>query len=395
MAGDRFAGQRPIIAVAGALAHKPHHGGHAWVLLHYLLGFRRLGWDILFIDRIDPHCSVDAAGRPCAPDASINAAYVSELLSRFDLGDSFVVLAEGGRVIAGLSRDEAIDRLRRSAALLNIMGFLREPEWLAAAPGRVFIDIDPGFPQMWCDLGLADLFADHDAFVTVGSNIGRGGCTVPTCGRDWITMRPPVVLDCWPEWPAVEDAPFTTVASWRGGYGPVDYKGQTYGLRVHEFRRFLDLPSRTGARFELALDIDPSDAADVERLRDAGWILRPPREVAGTAEAYRACVRASAAEFTPAKNMYVRSQGGWFSDRSVCYLASGRPVVAQRTAPTPACPEGEGLLLFDTIDEATASVNEVRRDYARHSRAARRLAETYFDSDIVLGALVRDLGLES
>ena len=159
-------------------------------------------------------------------------------------------------------------RLASSDLLLNVMGYLDDEELLAAPPLRVFLDIDPGFGQMWRQLGLADLLAGHDRFVSVGLNVGSAGCAVPDCGLDWIPTLPPVALDHWPVVP--DGTRFTSVATWRGPYGPVEHEGRTYGLRVHEFRRFLSLPGLTPGEFEIALAIDPADAADAERLATGG-----------------------------------------------------------------------------------------------------------------------------
>jgi hypothetical protein len=273
------------------------------------------------------------------------------------------------------------------------MGFLTDEDVLAAAPRRVFLDTDPGFGQMWRELGQADVFAGHDAHATIGENIGHPECEIPTCGLDWITTRQPIVLAEWPATPRRRDV-FTTVASWRGAYDPVEYRGKRYGLRCHEFRRFFELPRLTGQEFELALDIHPADHEDREALERNGWRLVDPRAVAGDPWSYRRYIQDSMAEICVAKNMYVETKSGWFSDRSICYLASGKPVLHQDTGLRHLYPTGEGLILFSTLEEAAAGVEAIRSDYERHSRAARAIAEEYFDSDKVLGKLLEKLGLD-
>jgi len=221
--------------------------------------------------------------------------------------------------------------------------------------------------------------------VTVGAGIGTPGNVVPTGERTWIPTLPPVALSHWP----VTSTParsITSVCSWRGPFGPIEYDGHLYGLRVHEFRRFLELPARSGAEFELALDIDPADGADRTRLEAAGFRLIDPRTVAGDPWQYRDYVSNSFAELCVAKNLYVDTAGGWFSDRSACYLAAGRPVVAQHTGA--AVPAGEGLLTFRTPDEAVAAMADLRARPAAHARAARELAEAYLSARVVLPALV-------
>lgn len=374
------------VVVAGSLAQRPGIGGHAWVFLQYLLGFRRLGYDVLFADQLDPALAVDAAGRPCPVEASVNARYLASVMADAGLDDSWTLLT--GADGLGVPRREVIARTRGSALLLNVMGYLRDDDVLAAAPLRVFLDIDPGFGQMWRALGLADLFTGHDRYVTVGENIGRPGCRIPTVGVDWIPSRPPVVLSEWPVTPPPDRPAFTSVGSWRGPFGPVEYDGEVYGLRVHEFRRFLTLPRDTGAEFRVALDIDEVETRDLTALDENEWMRIDPRAVARTPADYRRWIQGSAAEFLVAKNMYVATRGGWFSDRSACYLASGRPVLAQDTGLADLYPVGEGLVTFTDRDEAVDGAHDIARNWTRHSAAARRVAEECFDSDRVLRRLL-------
>ena len=370
------------IVVAGSVAQRPGFGGHTWVFLQYLLGFRRLGWNVVFLDRLEPAMGVGETG----------ITYVVDVCRAFGLDADFAVLGERGEAVAGLSRSEVLERVRDSALLLNVMGFLEDREILAAAPQRVFLDIDPGFGQMWRELGLADPFAGHHAFVTIAENIGKPDCTIPTCGLEWVTTRPPIVLDEWPA-TSVEGGSFRTVGSWRGPYAPVEYEGTTYGLRAHELRRFVELPRLSVERFELALEIDPADKTDRDNLLASGWALVDPAKVAGDTDAYRNYIQSSKAELMVAKAMYVQTRSGWFSDRSICFLASGKPVLAQDTGLDGLYPRGEGLVTFETPEDAVAGAAEISRDYERHARGARALAEESFDSDKVLGRLLEMLGV--
>jgi hypothetical protein len=385
------------IVIAGSLAQKPARGGHTWVFLQYLLGFQKLGWDVVFLDRLEPDMCIDDAGARVPVESSRNVRYFLEVMSRFGLDGSFGLLCAGDTNTIGLSRAEILERVSTSAALINIMGFLKDDEILTAAPKRVFLDIDPGFGQMWQALGQHETFSGHDAYVTIAENIGKPECAIPTCGLAWITTRQPVVLDEWPVAPVARGGDgkgaITSIASWRGAYGPVEYQGTTYGLRVHEFRKFAALPSLTARPFEIALDIHPADVKDVDLLCGNGWSLIEPRRAAGDPWRYRDYIRGSAAELMIAKGMYVQTHSGWFSDRSICYLASGRPVLAQDTGLGDALPTGEGLMTFDTVEEAAAATRAIARDPARHALAARRLAEDFFDSSKVLGALTRKLEL--
>jgi hypothetical protein len=223
--------------------------------------------------------------------------------------------------------------------------------------------------------------------LTIGGRIGSDGCTVPTCGRDWIPTLQPIVLEAWPAAGPPARQTFTTVGHWRS-YGSIWHAGVHYGQKAHSLRRLFALPRMTEAPFSLALGIDPNEAADLAQLSVNGWSLVDPATVAWTPDAYAGFVRNSWAELGLAKSGYVAACCGWFSDRSICYLASGRPVVAQDTGFGRDFETGAGVLAFSTLDEAAAAVESVRGDWTRHSRAARALAEDVFDSDRVLTRLV-------
>jgi hypothetical protein len=387
--------KRDTIAIAGSLAQKPGRGGHTWVLLQYLLGFQRLGWDVLLLDRLETEVCVDDAGRPCHPEESWNLRYFLQVMRGFGLDDAFALIVNGGERFIGLSERQVLERVRSAACLVNVNGFLTDQAILGAAPRCVYLDIDPGFAQMWHALGLPNPLGGHDSYVTIAENIGRAGCCIPTCGLDWLTTRPPVVLEHWPWRESSGVGCFSSIARWRGAFGPVTYQGRTYGLRVHEFRKFAHLPRMSQQSFRLALDIHPSEANDLALLAAGGWVLDNPAEAAGDPWTYRTYIQNSIGEFLVAKNMYVQTQCGWFSDRSVCYLASGRPVLAQDTGLRWLYSMGAGLLTFSTLDEARASGEAVARDYGRHAQAARRLAEAYFDSDKVLRRLLDSLKIGS
>jgi hypothetical protein len=228
--------------------------------------------------------------------------------------------------------------------------------------------------------------------VTIGQAIGQPGCPVPTCGLSWIPTAQPVVLSHWPVAGAIVHDGLTTVGNWRG-YGSIEHVGVSYGQKAHSLRRFIELPSRTREKFLPALAIHPGETRDLEALRANGWQLLDPAEVADTPEHYQQFIQTSKAEFGVAKSGYVASRCGWFSDRSICYLASGRPVLAQDTGFRSFLPAGDGLFAFATPDDVLASLDELNRDYGRHARAARALAEEHFDSDKVLARLLDRIGV--
>jgi len=385
------------LLISGALARVPGNGGLAWFHLQLLLGLRQLGWDVLFFDRIEPESCVSAAGRPAPPGESINLRWLRSVMERFGLADAWSLDAGGGGWF-GAPRDRVLRVAAEAPLMINVMGYCSDPAVLENAPRRVFLDIDPGFPQMWHELGLHDAFAGHDAFVTVGMNVGKPRCLIPKCGLDWVTLPQPVVLEHWPAAEpseADDHAPFTSVGAWRGPNAPVEFGGATYGLRAHEFRRFIELPGMCpGERFEMAFEIHPADAKDVQALARSGWALVDPKAVAATPEDYRSYLARSRGEFLVPKQMYVATRSGLLSDRSAYYLARGRPVVARDTGLAGVFPTGEGLLIFSTPEEAAEAVRRVRADYPRHARAARAVAEDYFDSDKVLTRLLEQLGVE-
>ena len=381
------------IAIGGSIAQRPGQGGHTWLFLQYALGLRRLGWDVLLLDRLEPVMCRDERGVACQEAQSWNLAYWNSVLEAFGLADCASLAVDAGSRTYGLSRPEAMTRLRSSACLLNVMGFIADEQVREAAALNVFIDIDPGFTQIWQDLGQTTFLDGYDAYVTVGANIGRPDCAIPTCGHQWISWRPPVLLDWWEGPHPAGFTRFTSIGAWRGPYAPVEYHGRAFGLRAHEFRRFVDLPTRVDHPFEVALDIDPADERDRRLLEEHGWALVDPATVAGDPWVYREYIRNSGAEIMVAKGIYAHTNSGWVSDRSACYLAAGRPVLAQRTGADHLYPTGEGLVTFSSVDEACAGAEAIAADYGRHAAAARAIAEEHFASDRVLGALLSALGI--
>ena len=373
------------ILYSGAVAQTVRQPGLSWFHLQFLVGFRRLGYEVILVDHLDAADCTDTAGRPTDFPASIQRAGFLELLRRFDLESCVSLTVDQGATVLGIPRPALIERARGAECLINVMGVCRDQAILDAVPRRVFLDIDPGFPQMWRALGQRDVLAGHDRFATLARRIGRPDCTIPTCGLDWITLPQPVVLAHWPVAPPRPDGAFTSIGAWRGSHGPVEFEGRVYGLRCHEFRTILDLPGLCpDEAFEQALVIDPADAHDIEALLSRGWRLVDPSAVAADPEAYRRYIASAKAELLVPKQMYVETLGGLLSDRSIYYLASGRPVLARDTGLAELYPLGEGLLAFTTPHEAAAGVAAITADYPRHCRVAREIAETEFDSDRVL-----------
>ncbi|MBS1886486.1 MAG: hypothetical protein JSU06_04780 [Actinobacteria bacterium] len=361
------------------VAGEPGQGGAAWAVLQYALGLRRLGHEVVLVEPV-------RGGGPIEPAA---VTYMGAVAARFGL--EHATLVDAGGESAPIPPARLRELVDGADLLLNVSGMLDRPELLDPIAIRAFLDLDPFFNQHWHLQGAEMGFVAHTHFVTVGAGLGGPGNEVPTLGLDWIETLPPVLLA---EWPLAEEEPtlpFTTVGHWRS-YGPIEHERRRYGLRAHSLRELIELPRRAPADFLLALGIDPSEREDLEALRAGGWGLCDPAEVAATPDAYRAFVRASTAEIGIAKEGYVRSGSGWFSDRSACYLASGRPVVAQDTGFGRCLPVGLGLLAFAGLDGAVAAVEEVLARPREHARAAREIAVDLLDSDRVLGRLLERLG---
>lgn len=376
------------IVLSGMIAGDPNQGGATWAVLQYLLGFQRLGHEVCFIEPVK-----ETALRPVGAglENSLNAPYFRRVAADFGLEHSALLLA-GTRQTVGLPYDELLRVSRRADLLVNISGLLTDEALIATIPRRIYLDLDPAFIQLWHAVQGIDMhFAGHTHFVTIGQAIGRPGCEVPTCGLDWITTPQPIVLEHWPVAGAISHDALTTVGNWRG-YGSIEHQGVFYGQKAHSLRRFITLPTRTREKLLLALAVHPGEGKDLAALAENGWELVDPSRVAGTPADYQRFIQGSRAEFGIAKSGYVESRCGWFSDRSLCYLASGRPVLAQETGFRRFVPAGEGLFSFETIEEVLAGVEELKRDYPRHARAARAIAEAYFDSDKVLTRLLEKIG---
>jgi Glycosyl transferases group 1 len=380
-----------IAVVAGPVANKPWNGGNACVPYSYVSGLRHLGFDVFLVEQIEPATCVDSLERLVGFRASTNLAFFAEAARQLDQPDCAVLVCEHDSW--GIERRPVPDLLAEADLLLNISGHLNAP--LRELPRRTaFIDLDPGYTQFWHASGIeASRLQGHDAYFTVGTNIGQPECPIPTGDVQWIPTLPPTVLAEWSVGDPVEPGRFTTAASWRGPFGPVSHVGHSYGLKVHEFRKFVELPERAPGTFELALDIHPADGADRDLLLRHGWrVIDPASTVAGPLD-FRRYVHGSSAEFSVAQGIYVDTCSGWFSDRTARYLASGRPAVVQDTGVGQTLPVGEGLLTFRTLDEAVERVHEVMENPERHRKAARALAEEHLDSDVVLGKLLEHVGV--
>jgi hypothetical protein len=375
------------ILLAGMLAKAPGQGGASWATLQYLEGLLALGHEVLLVEEL-PQGRLD--------DPTVTRYFRSLSLPLLPSGRTVTLLEAGSKRTLGLPLAKLQAFARQADLLLNLSGTLRNERLLQPIEMRVFLDLDPCFNQIWHEQGHDLGLQAHTHFATVGTLLGRPQCAVPTCGREWIVTLPPVSLEHWQYQtdPPRRDA-FTTVGHWRS-YGSVERDGVLYGQRAHSLRRLLDLPSLAPASFQLALGIHPHERSDLDALAAHGWQLLDPQLTAGTPQRYREFVNSSKAELCIAKSGYVDSCSGWFSDRSACYLAAGRPVIAQDTGFGDAIEggfgdaikAGEGLLSFHTAEQAAEAVAEVVAHPERHRKAARALAEEHFDARKVLSRLL-------
>jgi hypothetical protein len=363
------------------IAAVPWQGGATWAVLQYLLGLRRLGWQAYFVE------SLDLTGG----QASDRVAYCRWVMDRFGLSDHWALLDSGSDRTAGLGRSHLLKVANAADLLFNLSGTLVDPELFELVSRRVYVDLDPAFIQLWHAVEGIDMGLDrHTHFVSIADTIGVGDNSIPTCGRRWIPTLPPVVLDEWPRAPGRSRNAFTTVAHWRG-YGSIEYEGKHFGQKVHSWRRLFDIPRETSQRLEPALEIHPGDANDLRELIAHGWRILDPSVVASDPDKYRHFVSTSRAELCVAKSGYVVSDSGWFSDRSACYLASGRPVIAQDTGFGRRLPIGDGLFAFRDAEDVVPLIDEVNGRYRHHRLAAREVAEEHLDSDDVLQRLLGQL----
>jgi hypothetical protein len=367
--------------------------GIAWQALHYLVGLEKLGFETWYVENhgANPY---DPRINSVTMDCTYNVDYLRGAMERFGLGERWAYWDAINDTYHGLAREHVTALLAEADALINLCGATRLREEHMACPVRIMVDTDPVYEQIKyakADPAARAYLDAHTHFFTYGENVGGPGWIVPLCGIPWKPTRPPVVLDLWPE-AAGEPACFSTIATWENKGKDIEFEGERYVWSKHvNFLRFLDLPRRSGECFTMAM-LPPS--AEVEaRVRAGGWRLADPRPISAGLDAYRDFIRGSRGEFTVAKDIYVRPRSGWFSDRSVCYLAAGRPVVTMATEFRRFYPVGEGLLDYADEEGALAAVAAIKADYARHAKAARRIAAEYFSSDRVIAAMMQEAGL--
>ncbi len=383
------------IVILGMMGRCPF-GGQTWLYLNWLRGFHLLGHDVWYVedDSVWPY---DPERDTVTDDCSYAVHHIAFCMEKIGLPNRWAFrLSDRKGACWGMSEQE-LDGLYRSCdALLNVVGATDLREGHLAAPFRVYVETDPVIAELRLANGdehTRIAFANHHAIATYGENYGAPDCGVPLNGMAYRKTRQPVDLDLWPMVYDPRARFFTTIGNYRHIGSDVEYRGEIYRWsKHHEWEKFIDLPRRTPQPFELAMM--HADAADQECLRTHGWrLVSPLRMSLDIFGDYPAYFRRSRAEFTVAKDQNVRLRSGWFSERDACYLACGKPVVAQDTGFSNVLPTGEGLFAFTTMDEALAAIDAINSNYRRHCEAARAIAEEYFDARTVTARLITDIGL--
>ncbi len=386
------------IVVLGFMGNCPI-AGVIWQALHYLVGLQRLGHDVYYIE--------DTSRVPYDPVAytlTEDTTYVGKVLAQ--LADEFGFAGKWAfspryrsreETLGPLSRAQVNELYREADALLNICGSHELNEDLLLSNRLVYVESDPGVEQIKVDKGekgTIDFLSRHCALFTFGENIGRPEFPVPLHGFTWLPTRQPVVLDLWKtSAPPAPGAAFTSIANLAtGGKKDIEWHGETYiWSKLPEFERFRLAPEKAGENFELATNFKEPELA--ARFHGARWQSVSPDPMSVAYHDYVAYVKQSKGEFTVAKDQYVRLNTGWFSDRSACYLAAGRPVITQQTGFTRLYGGNEGLFSFESIDDVVQAVKAINADYTRHRRAAEAIAHDWFDSDKVVGSMLDRIGL--
>jgi hypothetical protein len=385
--------RRPRIVVLGMLTKMPV-AGVVWQYLHYLLGFERLGYEAWYVE--DHGINPSMFSTDSDPGTDRAAAFIASMMRRGGLDGrwAYHALHDDGAV-HGLSDSELADLYRSAALIVNMHGGTTPRPEHASGDRLVYLQTDPGQLQAELREGRAEtveFLEPHAAFFTFAESIGADHCGLPVSDRfEFVPTRQPVVLDLW----TTTDGPwatFTTIGNWRQRWRDIVLDGEPYTWsKHHEFTKVLDLPARTGARFELALSA--LGRRDGDDLQAHGWRVVDAAAISSDCDVYRTYIQRSKGELTVAKDQNVRLRTGWFSDRSATYLASGRPVITQDTGFGHHLPVGEGLFAFSCLDEAADAVAAVQADPIRHGLVAADIAREHFDADKVLKALLAEVGV--
>jgi hypothetical protein len=365
--------------------------GIAWQALHYVLGLRRLGFDVWYIEDSGAN-PYDPRQQSIVEDCTYNVSFVRAMMERFDLGDRWAYWDAASDHVYGISKERLQALYGEADALYNLCGATRLREEHMKCPIRVFVDTDPVFEQAKIAARAPESLAylgAHTHRFTYGENLGNPDCPVPMGEFAWKKTRPPVLVDLWDAGCVAAGPYFTTIATWENKGKDITVGGETYRWSKHiNFLNYLDLPRQMLQPFRLAMA--PPTPEIGARVRAGGWDIVDPVPISADMQHYRDFIVTSRSEFTVAKDIYVRPNSGWFSDRSVCYLAAGRPVITQETGFSKFVETGRGLFPFSSLEEIREAVAQINADYAKQSVGAIEVAYEFFDADSVLRKLVAE-----
>ncbi|HYV30739.1 MAG TPA: glycosyltransferase [Candidatus Binatia bacterium] len=357
----------------------PEGGGHFWVYLQYALALRQLGCEVYWLEGFRSEGSTEREAAALATFRARTKEYgLDEKLILYVM-NSQTSSSDAPQEYLDRERDEAEAVFARADLLINFH-YAINPGLLARFRRTALIDIDPGLLQFWMSRGQLSV-PRHDVYFTTGEGLGRPGGTSPDCGLPWTQIRPAVCLEQWPYVFDPRSETFTTISNWDSSDWVVDLEESYENTKRVAFLEFADLPQLTNQPLELALFLRTErDLAEQSDLEKRGWRIRHSPEVAATPQLYQSYIQHSRGEFSCAKRSYRKFKNAWVSDRTLCYLASGKPVVVQDTGPSAFLPNGEGMFRFSTPKGAAKAIETVNQDYEKHCRAARQLAETFFDA---------------
>ncbi len=361
-------------------------GGHFWVYMEYVQGLRQLGCEVYWLEQFQTKSEAADQAKLAPFLKRMDHFGLSGKLLLYPIADPEV--SSGlPREYVGLSCAEAEAVFERADLLLNFH-YAVAPELLARFRRTALVDIDPGLLQFWISRGQLRV-PPHDCYFTTGETVGCPESRIPDTGLPWRHIRPPVCLDHWPVVFDPHSEAFTTISNWDSSDWIVDQEETYENTKRVAYLAFADLPRLTPQKLELALFLRwDRDLAEQRDLEQRGWRVRHSRDVAATPEMYQRYIQGSRGEFSCAKRSCMKFQNAWVSDRTLCYLASGKPVVVQNTGPSTFLPDGEGMFRFSTAAEAAQAFEVINGDYEEHCRAARQIAEAYFDAKQVLSKIL-------
>lgn len=375
---------RVIIGV-GIAGYPLSAAGNTWAFLQWVLGFQDAGWDVFLVEEIETKKCINADWKPCSFEQSENRKHWEKIIQEIGFQERSALWVDGI-----LDQPEPFKEfLKETDLFLNISGHFKQKIITDTISTRVYLDLDPAFTQIWNEVYGESMNLDpHTHFFTLGPHLETQKARSPQAGRSWKGTFPLVHLPSW-NLSSTQGDRYTTMTHWYG-YPAVEYQNQWYGNKTEEFNQLITLPNKTAATLEIASDLSEA-SEEIHQFRKGGWKMTKASTPNESLKSYHNYIQKSRGELSVAKNGYVKSHCGWLSDRTVCYLASGKPAILQETGWSELIPSQAGALAFKNENEAIEALNQIESDYSLHSQEARKLAENYFDSQKVISRLLKKL----